>query len=121
MAGRGAGGLWMLADGLILPALVLALVGWLVPRALSLIFPEGVRPLMLLALCATVIMFVLGSGFFVLLYLLQGVPLAAVFEPGIASGVVHFGRLGLISGLIWGPIMVLSVAGLPKGWVKETW
>ena len=111
----------MLADGLILPALVLALVGWLVPRGLSLVFPEGVRPLMLLTLCATIIMFVLGSAFFLGLYLVQGVPLAAIFEPGFASGVVHFGRLGLISALLWGPIMILSVAGLPRHWVKETW
>lgn len=111
----------MLADGLILPALVLALVGWLVPRGLSLIFPEGVRPLMVLAFCATVLMFVLGCAFFVLIYVLRGVPVAALFEAGIAAGVVHFGRLGLISGFIWAPIMVLSIAGLPKGWVTETW
>ena len=111
----------MLSDGLILPALVLALVGWLVPRGLSLVFPEGVRPLMLLALCATILMFLIGSGFFLLLYVMQGVPMAAVFADGIAPGVVHFGRLGLISALLWGPIMILSIAGLPKGWVKETW
>jgi hypothetical protein len=33
----------------------------------------------------------------------------------------HFGRLAVVSALIWGPIMLLSVAGLPKHWVKETW
>ena len=40
------------ADGLIWPAAALALLGWLVPRGLSLVFPEGVRPLLLLALAS---------------------------------------------------------------------
>ena len=111
----------MLESGLVLPALLLALVGWLVPRMLSLVFPEGVRPLLLLALVATILMVRIGSGFFVLLYVIQGIPMAVLFEPGLASGIVHFGKLGLISALIWGPILILSVAGLPKTWVKETW
>ena len=111
----------MLESGLVLPALLLALVGWLVPRMLSLVFPEGVRPLLVLALVATILMVLIGSGFFVLLYVIQGIPMAVLFEPGLASGIVHFGKLGLISALIWGPILILSVAGLPKTWVKETW
>jgi len=108
-------------DGLIIPALLLALIGWLVPKLLSLVFPEGVRPLFLLAFAATLIMLVLGMGFFLALYLWQGVPLDMLFEAGIAAGLAHFLRLGLISALLWGPIMVLSVAGLPKHWVRETW
>jgi hypothetical protein len=110
-----------MADGLVMPALVLAFVGWLVPRLLSLVWPEGVRPLMALALVATVIMFLLGMAFFLGLYLWRGVPMAALLEGGLAATVLHFGRLGLISALLWGPIMILSVAGLPKHWVKETW
>lgn len=108
-------------DGLIIPALVLALVGWLVPRMLSLVWPEGVRPLLLLTFVATLIMLVLGMGFFLGLYLWQGVPLDLLFEPGLGAGIAHFLRLGLISALLWGPIMILSVAGLPRQWVKETW
>lgn len=111
----------MFSGGLIFPALVLALIGWLVPRGLSLVWPEGVRPLMWLALTSTVIMMVLGMGYFVLLYIWQGMPLAMLFEPGLGAGLLHFLRLGTISALLWGPIMVLSVAGLPKHWVKETW
>ncbi|MBM1220268.1 hypothetical protein JQU17_08530 [Ponticoccus sp. SC2-23] len=111
----------MIADGLLLPALVLALVGWLVPRGLSLVFPEGVKPLLILAFVSTVIMFLVGSSFFVGLYLVRGVPMEAVLSGGLADVVVHFGRLGLISALLWGPIMILSVAGLPKHWVEETW
>jgi len=111
----------MIADGLFLPALVLALVGWLVPRGLSLVFPEGVRPLLVLAFVSTIIMFLVGSLFFVGLYVLRGVSLDAVLAGGLAEVVLHFGRLGLISALLWGPIMILSVAGLPRHWVEETW
>lgn len=111
----------LLGDGLIIPALALALIGWLVPKMLSLFWPEGVKALFLLAFMATLIMLALGLAFFVVLYAWQGVPLATLFTPGWAAGLVHFGRLGMISALLWGPIMVLSVAGLPRHWVKETW
>lgn len=111
----------MIADGLILPSLVLALVGWLVPRGLSLVFPEGVKPLLVLSFVSAVIMFLVGSAFFVVLYLIRGAPMEAVLSGGMAEVIVHFGRLGLISALLWGPIMILSVAGLPKHWVEETW
>lgn len=111
----------LLADGLIFPALVLALIGWLVPRGLSLVFPEGVRPLMVLTFVATLIMLLIGMGFFVGLYVWQGAPLATLFDAGAVAGLAHFLRLGLISALLWAPLMILSVAGLPKHWVKETW
>lgn len=111
----------MLSDGLLIPALALALTGWLVPRGLSLVFPEGVRPLLLLGAVATVVMFLLGALFFFALYLIQGLSLDSILAGGAAQVIVHFGRLGLISGLLWGPILILSVAGLPKHWVKETW
>jgi hypothetical protein len=108
-------------SGLILPAICLAALGWAVPRLLALIFPEGVGPLMVLAFVATLIMFGLGMAFFMLLYLWQGVPFAMLFEGGIAGGIGHFARLGLISALLWAPIMILSVAGLPKNWVEKVW
>ena len=76
---------------------------------------------MLLGLTATVVMLAFGAGFFALLYVWQGVPFGMLFEGGIAAGVLHFGQLGLISALLWAPILVLSVAGLPKNWVTRVW
>lgn len=108
-------------EGLLIPSLALALVGWLVPRGLSLFWPEGVRALLALGFVATLVMLVLSAVFFVGLYVVQGVPIATVFGGGWGPAVGHFGRLAVISALIWGPIMVLSLAGLPKHWVKETW
>lgn len=111
----------LFSDGLVFPAALLALLGWLVPRLLSRLLPEGVKPLMVLAFISTLIMFVLGMVFFLTLYIWQGASIDTLFEAGILVSLVHFGRLGLISTLIWGPIMILSVAGLPKHWIKETW
>ncbi len=111
----------LFSDGLVFPAALLALLGWLVPRLLSRLLPEGVKPLMVLAFISTLIMLVLGMVFFLTLYIWQGAPIDTLFEVGILVNLVHFGRLGLISTLIWGPIMILSVAGLPKHWIKETW
>ncbi len=111
----------MFTDGLLLPAVTLAFFGWLVPRGLSLFWPEGVRPLLWLAFAAVLIMLVLSTVFFVGLYLLQGAPVGLMFEDGVLATVIFFGRLGVISALLWGPILILSVAGLPKHWINETW
>ena len=109
------------SDGLVFPAAVLALLGWLVPRLMSRIFPEGVRPLIIMSFISTLVMFLLSMGFFLALYIWQGAPLDTLFEAGVLPGLMHFGRLGLISTLLWAPILILSVAGLPKHWTKETW
>ena len=54
-------------------------------------------------------------------YLWQGMQVAQLAEQGLAANLVFFGRLALLSGLIWAPIMILSVAGLPRKWVHATW
>lgn len=109
------------ADGLILPAAALALLGWLVPRLLSRVWPEGVGPLLLLAAVSGALMLLLGMGFFAALYAWQGVPWAMLLEAGWGPFLLHFLRLGLVSALLWGPILVLSVAGLPRHWTKAVW
>ncbi|EBA13517.1 hypothetical protein [Roseobacter sp. CCS2] len=111
----------LFSDALFLPALVLGLVSFAVPRVLARALPEGVKPLMLNAFLSTILLFVLSALFFFCLYLWQGLSIAEVLEPGVVTSVALFGRLGLIAALIWAPIMVLSVASLPRKWVKETW
>jgi hypothetical protein len=111
----------LFSDALFLPALVLAALGFVVPRLLARVLPEGVKPLLLNAFLSTVMLFALSAVLFVVLYVWQGMSFANIAEGGLAQSVVFFGRLGLIAALIWAPIMVLSVAGLPRKWVKETW
>lgn len=109
------------ATGLILPALCLAALGWSVPRVLAMWWPEGVRWLMGLALVSTLAMATFGAVFFALLYASQGVNIDDLYATGGLSVPVHFAKLSLISALLWAPLMVLSLAGVPKNWVSEVW
>lgn len=109
------------STGLVLPALILAAMGWFVPRLLALFWPEGVGWLLGLAFVSTVLMALLGAGFFALLYRSQGIGLTDLIDTGGGALVSHFLRVSLISALLWGPLMVLSIAGVPKTWKTEVW
>ncbi len=111
----------IMTGGLVLPALVLGGTGWVVPRLLARVFPEGVGPLIWLTAASAAVMTGLSTGFFALLYLWQGVPIAVLAEAGAGAGLSHFLRLGLMSGLLWVPVLVLSAAGLPKHWKEAVW
>ncbi|SLN56316.1 hypothetical protein [Pseudooctadecabacter jejudonensis] len=106
---------------LLVPAMCLAGLGFAVPRVLALFWPEGVKWLLLLALVATVIMGLLGAGFFALLYMLQGDSFADLYRTNGIGTIVHFGRLSVVSSLMWAPLMVLSIIYIPRNWVKEVW
>jgi hypothetical protein len=103
---------------LILPVTLLAALAWLVPQALARLWPEGVGPLLALGLVATLIMVALAAGLFLVLYLWEGAPLDAF---PLWGAVWHFTRLGLGAGLIWAPVLVLSVANLPRKWKQVVW
>jgi hypothetical protein len=106
---------------LILPLLGLGGLGWLVPRLLGRVWPEGAIPLLFLALVATLLLVLLSALLFLLLYRWQGEPVTTLFAQEFAAGAAYFLRLGLLSALVWAPIMILSIAGLPKHWKHETW
>lgn len=107
--------------GLIFPTLFLALVGWLVPKLLSMVMPEGVKPLLLLSVFSVVILGVITSALFVGLYVLQGASLAIFTETSFLDTALFLMRLSVSAGIIWGPIMVLSIAGLPRTWTSVEW
>jgi hypothetical protein len=109
------------STGLVIPALFLALMGWLVPKLMSTVMPEGVKPLLLLSVFATLTMFLITSVVFVVLYLVQGATLTVLTATGYGDTVVFLVRLSLSAAIIWGPIMVLSIAGLPQTWTKVEW
>jgi len=103
--------------GLIVPAVILSLMGWFVPKWLGTKFAEGVSQLVAVAVVATFVLFLLGGALFVGLYLVQG---AAVTDLA-ALGVGYFLTLGGMGALLWAPFMILSIIGLPKSWVEQTW
>ncbi len=114
----------MLSDfglGLIIPATFLAAIAWLVPIWLRWRMPEGVRPLIALSVLAALIVLLMGAGMFFGLYVLQGADALTLLSAGTGAATWYFLRLSMSAGLIWAPILVLSIAGLPKTWVHETW
>jgi hypothetical protein len=107
---------------LILPVGVMALVGWGVPRLLAGVFPEGARPLIWLGVTAFVICLCLSGMLFAVLYRMGGEPLGEMLaEVGLWPTVWHFAVRGAMSAIVWLPVMILSTAGLPAKWTRETW
>lgn len=109
------------SDAMLVPALILALMAWVVPKLLSMVLPEGVAALLINAFLSTLVLFTASSAFFVVLYVAQGAGAADLAQFGWGENAVFFGRLGLTAGIIWGPILVLAVANLPRYWTKAVW
>ncbi|PWJ12085.1 hypothetical protein [Jannaschia seohaensis] len=98
----------------VLPLLGLGLLAWGLPWALGRVLPEGVAWLVVNGLISAAVLAVVAAAGFMLLY-------------GAAGGVVwreapwHFVMLSARSALLWAPILVLSLANLPKGWTEAEW
>ncbi|UWQ19029.1 hypothetical protein [Jannaschia sp. M317] len=99
---------------LILPVLFLAALAWIVPWGLGRVLPEGLGWLIVNGMISVVALAVGAGALFVLLY-------------GSAGGVVwqeapwHFVSLSARSAIVWGPVLVLSLANLPRGWREVEW
>jgi hypothetical protein len=99
---------------LILPLVGLAVVAWLVPWLLGKLVPEGVIWLLVNGVLSALLLAVISTAGFVWLY-------------GDAGGVVwreapwHFVLLSAKAGIVWGPVMVLSLSALPKRWKRAVW
>ena len=109
------------SDSLLFPAMVLGFLAWLVPKLLAMVLDEGVKPLVFNAFLSAIFLYGLSAVFFFVLYLWQGTPMAELLGYGWSDNVIFFGRLGLSAAIIWAPIMLLSVSGLPRHWTRETW
>jgi hypothetical protein len=98
----------------VLPLMGLALLAWSVPWAIGRILPEGLGWLVVNGLVSAALLAGIAALGFILLY-------------GEAGGVVwreapwHFALLSARSALLWGPILVLSLANLPRGWTEAEW
>lgn len=99
---------------LVLPLVGLAVVAWLVPWLLGKLVPEGVIWLLVNGVLSALLLAVVAAAGFVWLY-------------GEAGGVVwreapwHFVLLSVKAGIVWGPVMVLSLSALPKRWKRAVW
>ncbi|MFQ6546539.1 hypothetical protein AADZ90_001175 [Aestuariibius sp. 2305UL40-4] len=108
----------MITDGLIFPALLLGALGWVIPRLLFPVFPEGVGPLIRLGLLSTLLLLIASALTMLALYLARGMPPELAGDGG---AVWYFLRLGAMSSILWAPVMVLTIASFPKRWKEVEW
>lgn len=107
---------------LILPVGLMAVIGWVVPRLLARVFPEGAWPLIWLGGTAFVLCLALSGMVFAVLYMIGGAPVGEMLaEVGLWPTLWHFAKRGMLSAIVWLPIMILSTAQLPAKWTSETW
>ncbi|NDV02318.1 hypothetical protein [Pseudoroseicyclus tamaricis] len=110
----------MLSGGL-LPGLVIVALAALIPRPLGRWLPETFFGLILNGVISAALLTVLAAGVFAVTYVWSGTQVGAMlgFAPGVTLG--HFLRLGLSAGLLWAPVLVLSVASVPGRWKEGVW
>ncbi|NIY70991.1 hypothetical protein HCZ30_00910 [Marivivens donghaensis] len=106
---------------ILLPAVALAVVGWLIPQLIAKFLPEGLKPLAINAVISILVMMLIGICFFIGLYVIQGFPIFELLDAGFTAVLEHFVPLAAISALLWGPVLVLSIANLPRHWSKVVW
>ncbi|CTQ49720.1 hypothetical protein [Jannaschia donghaensis] len=98
----------------VLPLALLALTAWVVPWVLSKVLPEGVFWLLLIGVLSAVALTVVSALGFYVLYGQAG-------EAVLDAAPWHFVVLSARAALVWGPVMVLSLANIPKGWKEAVW
>ncbi|MEM7488036.1 MAG: hypothetical protein AAF390_02820 [Pseudomonadota bacterium] len=103
-----------MVQGVIVPLLVLGAVAWVLPWALGKALPKSLPGLVVNGVISAGLLMLAGMALFGWLY---GPTAGLVWQS--APG--HFLILSARAALIWGPILVLSLANLPRGWPPGAW
>ncbi|SMX39529.1 hypothetical protein [Maliponia aquimaris] len=104
---------------ILLQILALCVLTVLVTRGVEALMPESVVGIALTGVVSALLVWLLASGGFALLYAIQDARILGLLDQGPAIG--HFLRLGFSAGLIWAPILLLVVTTAPRRWKTATW
>lgn len=99
--------------------LALCVLTVLVTRGVEAMMPESVAGIALTGIVSALLVWLLASGGFALLYVLQDARILGLLDQGPLAG--HFLRLGFSAGLIWAPILLLVVTTAPRRWKTAVW
>ena len=99
---------------IILPLVLLAILAWLVPWLLSLLLPEGAVWLVVIGVVAAMILTGLSAVGFYVLY-------GPARETVLNEAPWYFVILSARAALLWGPILMLSLANIPRRWKTAVW
>jgi hypothetical protein len=106
---------------LLIPVVLLVATAILLPRLLLRWMPETLGGLILNGAITAAVLTGIASGWLFLSYLWRDSRLLDLFGLAPGGTLLYFLRLGLMSALIWAPVLVLALATLPKRWKHATW
>lgn len=107
--------------GIVLPIAVMVALAILLPRLLARWMPESVPGLILNGGICVLLLALLSGLYFFAAYTLNNTRLLDLIGLAPGATLLYFLRLGLASALIWGPILVLALAAVPKRWKEAVW
>lgn len=103
------------------PVILLMTLAVVVTRGVERFVPESIPGLALsVVLTATLMWWISALGFFIL-YLWQSTAVLDLLSINPSSGLRYFLMLGLKSGLIWGPLVLITVSTAPRRWKVARW
>lgn len=100
--------------GLILPVAALMVLAVFIPRALFSRMEPVMRSIGYNLALSALLLSLAGAACFAAMYLFQGSGvMAAILSEPLGAG-LQFLKLGVFSGLIWGPVLLLTLFGLAQ-------
>ena len=105
----------------VVPVLLLGTLAIIVPRVFEALLPESVTGIALTGLLSTVVLWLLASAAFALLYAIEDARVLKLLADVPSAGVGHFLQLGINAALIWGPVLVLVLTTAPRRWKTSVW
>ncbi|MGH1412268.1 MAG: hypothetical protein ACRBB0_02170 [Pelagimonas sp.] len=105
---------------LALPAIVLMVLAVVVPRLVETFLPETLFGMAIIAALSSLILWILASLGFAMLYQWENPRLAALLFSSTTSW-PYFLNLGAKAAVIWGPVLALTVSTTPRRWKTNTW
>ncbi|MGR3321376.1 MAG: hypothetical protein ACU0DK_05535 [Pseudooceanicola sp.] len=107
--------------GVLLPVLVLGAIAVAVPVLLERIVPETVAGLILNGAVSASVMTLVSALYFLWSYTRGDSRIAEMLSLAPGASALHFLKLGIGAGLIWAPVVVLTVSTAPRRWKENTW
>ena len=104
-----------------LPVVMLMGLAAALPHLMLRLVPETFAGVLLNAGICAVLLTLISAGYFFASYMARNTALIDLAGIAPAATLVHFLGLGLGAGLVWGPVLVLSVSYTPARWKENVW
>ena len=103
-----------MSGAVLVPVAILVLIAVAVPRLVARAVGRGARAGAVNLTLSAVVLTLISGGYFAIDYALRDPRTLGVAGAQPLAALAHFTWLGLMSGLVWGPVMILSLTALPQ-------